>query len=108
MREKNHDIDLRAAAKGFDRGTAGVAGRRDDDGRAFAALLQHVIHQPRHKLHRQILEGERRPVKKLEHEQARIELGERRNGRMAKGAVGFTRHAREIGLAQFHRRQRGG
>ena len=40
-----------------------------DDGGALAALLQHVVHQPRQQLHRQVLEGERRAVEQLEHEQ---------------------------------------
>ena len=35
---------------------------------ALAALGQRVIHQPRQELHRQVLEGERRPVEQLEQE----------------------------------------
>ena len=69
-----------------------------DDGGALGALAQHVVHQPRHQLHGEILEGERRAVKQLEHEQTGTELDERRDGRMAEGAVGFPRHAREIGF----------
>ena len=98
MREQHHDVDLGAAAEGLDRGAAGVARSRDHDGRALAALAQHVVHQPRDELHGEVLEGERRPVKQLEHEQARPELGERRDRRMAEGAVGLARHAGEIGL----------
>jgi len=59
---------------------------------------QHVIHQPRQKLHRQILEGERRPVEQLERENIDAELNERRDRRMAEGAVGLVRHPGEIGL----------
>ncbi len=60
--------------------------------------MQHVIHQPGDELHRQILEGERRPVEQLEHEQAVAELHQRRGRRMAEGAVGLLRRAGEIGL----------
>ena len=68
LREQHHDVDLGAAAEGLDRGAAGVAGGRDHDGRALAARLQHVVHQPRDELHGEVLEGERRPVEQLEHE----------------------------------------
>ena len=98
MRKQHHDVDLGAAAERLDRGAAGVARRGDDDGGALGALLQHVIHQPRQQLHRQILEGERRPVEQFEHEQAGAELDQRHGGGMAEGAVGLLRHAREIGL----------
>ena len=59
---------------------------------------QHMVHQPRHQLHREVLEGERRAVKQLEHEQAGAELHERHGRRMAEGAIGLARHAGEIGL----------
>ena len=98
VREEHHEVDLGTAAEGFDRGAAGVARCGDDDGGALGALAQHVVHQPRQQLHRQILEGERRPVEQLEHEQAGRELDERRGRRMAEGAVGLLRHAREVGL----------
>ena len=61
---------------------------------------QHVVHQPRHQLHGEILEGERRAVKQLQHEQAAAELRQRRDGRMTEGAVGLARHAGEIGVRQ--------
>ena len=99
MREQHHHVDLGAAAERLDRGAAGVARGRHHDGGALAALLQHVVHQPRQQLHGQVLEGERRPVKQLEHEQAwTLSCDERRDGRMAEGAVGLARHAGEIGL----------
>ena len=60
--------------------------------------MQHVVHQPGDQLHGEVLEGERRPVKQLEHEQAGAELRERRGRRMAERAVGLARHAGEIGF----------
>ena len=97
VREQHDEVDLRAAAKCLDRRTAGVARGRHHDGRALAALGQHVVHQPPQELHRQILEGERGAVKKLEHECARPKLRERRHRRMAERVVGFAHHAGEIG-----------
>ena len=108
VREQHHHVDLGAAAERLDRGAAGVARSCDHDGGALAALTQHVVHQPRHQLHGEVLEGERRPVKQFEHEQARPELGERRGRRMAERAVGLARHAGEIGLRRCRRRRRGG
>ena len=98
MREQHHHVDLLAAAEGFDGGAAGVARGRHHDGGALSPRVQHMVHQPRHQLHRQVLEGERGPVEQFEHEQAGAELHQRRGGRMAEGAVGLLRHAREIGL----------
>src|SRR5665811_860410 len=69
---------------------------RHHDGGALASLTQHVVHQPGDQLHRQVLEGERRPVKQLQDEKAGAELRERRDRRMAESAVGLARHAGEI------------
>ena len=69
--------------KRLDGGAAGVAGGRDHDGGALAARAQRMIHQARQELHRQVLEGERRPVKQLEHEGVRRKLHQRHHGRMA-------------------------
>ncbi len=98
MREQHHHVHLGAAAEGLDRGAAGVARGGDDDGGALRTLAQHVVHQARHQLHGEVLEGERRSVEQLEHEQARGQLRERRGRRMAEGAVGLLRHAGEIGF----------
>ena len=59
-----------------------------------------MVHQPRHQLHGEVLEGERRPVEQLQHEQVGAELGERRHCGMTEGSVGLARHAGEIGLRQ--------
>ena len=98
MRIERDHVDPRAAAERLDRGAAGIARGRDHDGGAFAALRQHVIHQPREQLHREVLEGERRPVKQLQHERVGPKLRERRDRRMAESAVGLVRHAGEVGI----------
>ena len=98
MRVERDDVDLIAAAERLDGRAAGIARGRDHDGRTLAALDQCVIHQPRQELHREVLEGERRTVKQLEHEGAGRKLRERRDRRMAEAAVGIMGHAREIGV----------
>ena len=74
MREQNDEVDLAPAAEGFDGGAAGVARGRDNDGAAFAARGERMIHQPRQQLHRQVFEGERRAVEELERERIDVEL----------------------------------
>ncbi len=97
VRVERDQVDLGAAAERLDGGAAGVARGRDHDRRTFAALDQRMIHQARQELHRQVLEGERRPVEQLEHEGAGRKLRERRDRRMAERAVGVVRHARQLG-----------
>ena len=99
VREQDDDVDLIAVAERFDGGAAGIARGRDHDGPALAAAGQHMVHQPRQELHRQILEGERRTVEQLERKRIDAELGQRRDRRMAEIAVGLARHAGEVGLA---------
>ena len=105
VREQHHKIDTLAAAERLDRGAAGVARGRDHDGDALAALLQRVVHQPRQELHGEVFEGERRPVEQLEQEGVDAELRDRRHRRMAEGAIGLARDAREIGSRDLRRRR---
>ena len=98
LREQHDEVDLGATAERLDRGAAGIARGRHHDGPAFAARGQHVIHQPRQELHRQVLERQRRAVEQLEHESVGAELAQRRDRGMAELAVGLARHAGEIGF----------
>ena len=98
VREQDDDIDLVAAAEGLDGGAAGVARGGDDNGAAFAARRQRMVHQPRQKLHGHVFEGQRRPVKELERKRIHPELRQRDHRRMAEGAVGLACHAGEIGV----------
>src|SRR3712207_1758866 len=66
MRIEDEDVDLREALEGLDGGAAGVPRRRPDDGGAPAPALQDMVHELREELHRDVLEGERRPMKQLE------------------------------------------
>ena len=106
VREQHYHVHLGAAAKRFDRGAAGVARSCDNDCCALSPRKQHMVHQPRHQLHGEVLEGERRTVEQLEHEQAGRKLRERRGRRMPEGAVGLARHAGEIGFWNGARRRR--
>ena len=98
LREQHDDIDLIAVAERLDGGAAGVAGGRDHDGAALAARGQHVVHQPRQKLHRHVLEGQRRAVEQFERKGIHAELRQRRHRGMAEVAVGLARHAGEVGF----------
>ena len=91
--EEDRDIGARAPAEGLDRGPAGIARRGADDGRPLAALGEDMVHQPGEELHRQVLEGERRPVEELKQEMVRADLDERRHRVVAKRRVGFLDHA---------------
>ena len=68
--------------------------------------VQRVVHQAGEQLHRQVLEGEGRPVEQLEHEAVRPELDQGSHGRMAEGVIGFARHARELGILDGARGER--
>ena len=96
VRKQHDQIDLSAAAKSLDGGAAGVARGRDRDGGALAAARQRMVHQAREELHRQVLEGERRPVMELEHEGVGAKLHQRRDRRMVERAVGLVSHARQV------------
>ncbi len=91
-------IGALAPAKSLHRRAAGIAGGRNHDGRAFRPQCEQMVHQVAKELHCQILERKRRSMKQLEHEIIHSELDERSNRRMAKTAIGFARHAREIML----------
>ena len=75
MRKQHDQIDILEALECIDRGAAGIARGGDHDGGALRALGQHVIHQPRDQLHRDVLERQGRAVKQLQHELMRTDLG---------------------------------
>ena len=101
MREQHDQIDIVETRERIDRGAAGIARGRDHDGGALRALGQHVIHQPRDQLHRDVLERQRRAVEQLQHELIGPDLIERHHGGMAEGGVGLVGHAAEIGVGNL-------
>ena len=100
MREQHDDVDVRAPAERLDRRAAGIARGRADDRGALAARGQRVVHEPRQQLHGEVLEGERRPVEQLGQEAVRPVLDQWHHGRVAERAVGFARHAGEVGVGE--------
>ena len=74
LRKQHEKIGAGAAAECLDRGSAGIAGRRDHDGGALPARRERMVHQAAKELHGQVLERERGSVKQLQHEIARAEL----------------------------------
>ena len=62
---------------------------------------QRAVHQPRHHLHGEILEGERRPVKQLEQPARGRNLAERRDGRVMEAAIGLVEHGLEVAEARI-------
>ena len=101
MRKQHDQIDILEALERIDRGAAGIARGSDHDGGALRALGQHVIHQPRDQLHRDVLERQGRAVKQLQHELMRTDLGQRHHRRMAERGIGLVGHAAEIGVGNF-------
>ncbi len=99
---KHHDqIDIVETRKRIDRGAAGVAGGCDHDGGALGALRQHIIHQPRDQLHRDVLERQGRAMKQLQHELMGPDLAQWNHRGMAEGGVGLIGHAAEIGVGNL-------
>ena len=101
MRKQHDQIDIVETGERIDRGAAGIARGRDHDGGALRPLGQHVIHQPRDQLHRDVLERQGRAVKQLQHELIGAGLVERHHRRMTERGVGLIGHAAEIGIGNF-------
>ena len=106
VRKQHDEVDIGEPREGLHRSPAGVARGRDHDGGALRALFQHVIHQPRDQLHRDVLEGERRAVKQLQQELMRADLVERHHSGMTEGGVGLICHAAEIGVGDLAAHER--
>ncbi len=99
---KQHDqIDIGKTGERIDRGAAGIAGGCDHDGGTLRPLRQHVIHQPRDQLHRDVLERQGRAVKQLQQELIGTDLIERHHCGMAECRVGFIGHAPEIRIGNL-------
>jgi hypothetical protein len=101
VRKQHDQVDIVETRERIDRGAAGIARCCDHDGGALRALRQHVIHQPRDQLHRDVLERQRRAVKQLQQELIGTDLVQRNHGRMAERRIGLVRHAPEIGVGDF-------
>ena len=96
FRMQDEDLDIGAAAAGFDRCGAGVAGRRTDDGDLLFARLQHVLEQQPDQLQREILERQRRPVEELQQPFVGTQLLERGDGGVRETRIGLLGQPRQI------------
>jgi len=76
MRKKDEDIDLFQACKGFDRRGARITGGCANDGRPLTLCLENMVDELGEELHRQVLEGESRPVKQFKHKKIGIQLSQ--------------------------------
>ena len=101
MREQYDQVDIVETGKRVDRGPPGIARGCHHDGGALRPLRQHVVHQPRDQLHRDVLERERRTVKQLQQELIGTDLIERNHGGVTERGVGLVRHAPEIGVGNL-------
>ena len=101
VRVEDEDVDALEPLEGVDRRAAGVARGRADDGGALAAQRFRTWSISRaEQLHRHVLEGERRAVEELEHEEIVAELRQRADGRMAEGGIGRRDHrAQRLGAS---------
>ncbi len=108
MREQDEDVGAVATGEGVDGRAARVARRGAGNRRPLAALRQDMIHQAGEKLHRHVLEGQRRPVKEFQHEFVGARLDDRTDGFVAESTIGFTDDAGEgrlVDLAPEKRRE---
>ncbi len=101
MRKQHDQIDIVETGKSIDRGAAGIARGCDHDGGALRPLSEHVIHQPRDQLHRDVLERQRRAVKQLQQELIGPDLIERNHRGVTECGVGLVGHAPEIGVGNL-------
>ncbi len=101
VREQHHEVDIVEIGKRFDRGAAGIARGCDHDGGALRALGQHMIHQPRDQLHRDVLERQRRAMEQFERELVRADLIERDHRGMPERGIGLVGHAAELGIGNL-------
>ena len=92
MRKKDEDIDLFQACKGFDRRGARIAGGCANDGRPLALCLENMVDELGEELHRQVLEGESRPVKQFKHKKIGIQLSQGRDRRVPEVLVSSRDH----------------
>ena len=97
VRMEDHDADPLAPGKRLDRGRAGVARGRADDRDRRPAAAQEELEQPAEQLHRDVLEGERRPVEQLEQPFVGPELAERRDRDMIEAGVGRLDQRAKLG-----------
>ncbi|MNO96008.1 hypothetical protein D3C76_876660 [compost metagenome] len=98
VRVQDEDVDVVATAATFDGGRTGITAGGANDHHALAALDQHVVEQAAEQLQGKVLEGQGRAVEQLHDPLVRIQLAQRRHGRVSERAVGFFEDLLEVGI----------
>jgi hypothetical protein len=106
VRVEDEDVDARRPREGRDRRAARVAGGRAHDGGALAARLPTAwsIIRPRSCM-ADVLEGERRAVEELLHEEVVVDLDERAGRGVTEGLGTIPRSCGRARQARIHHRR---
>jgi hypothetical protein len=97
---QHEDVDAVSPGDCVDRGAAGVARRRADDGQRLGAAHQEFLEQQPEQLERDVLERQRRAVEQLEQEMAVVELDQRRHRGLGEAAIGLRAQFAQLVFAQ--------
>ena len=92
MRVHHEDGGVAGGLECLDGRSTRVTAGGAHDGGSGVALGQRPVHQTGEKLHRHILEGQRRPMEEFEQPLIVIELLQRRHGRVAEAGIGLGDH----------------
>ena len=101
----------RLAGEGVDGGGAGVARGGADDGHLLAAPRQDLVEHRGQQLHREVLEGQGRPMEQLEQPAVAGEMAQGCGGGMVEVGIGAPGQPQQVGLVEAahgeRRQQRG-
>ena len=96
VRIQDERVDEFASPERFDRRGTGVSACCSYDRNSLAAPPQHSLEHSPYELHREVLEGERRPVKQFQQEQIGPDLDERAFRFVPEPLVGIMSHGTEL------------
>ena len=94
------DAHARLAGEGVDRRGSSVARGGADDRHSLAAPCQHLVEHRREELHREVLEGQGRPVEQLEQPIVALEVAQGCRGGVAETGVGRAGEAIELAAVE--------
>ncbi len=86
---EHEDLDIVAPGDRIDRGAAGVAAGRTDDGQRALLAREEFLEQQPEQLERDILERQRRAMEQFEQPVALVELGQRGHRGVREAAIGL-------------------